>query len=58
MAGILNNYFGSVFNCSVYDFPQLSTTINVPIKITKEGVVNLTRELKKGKAPGPDGTEK
>lgn len=54
IADTLNSFFNSVFTQS-HPLPKLPSLEHaVDIEITKEGVLNLLRSLKSGKAPGPD----
>jgi hypothetical protein len=58
MCNILNNYFSSVFSCSANVFPHVPQPISIPINVTTNGVIEMIKNLKYGKAPGPDGFRK
>ena len=54
IANTLNNFFNSVFTKSspLPNLPSVDSAVD--IQIDKEGVINLLKSLKSGKAPGPD----
>ena len=62
VAGILNEYFSSVFTCENDDLPEpqqrftgSSHDLFTHMIVSKEEVCKLLQKLNPGKAPGPDG---
>jgi hypothetical protein len=54
MASVLNSFFQSVFSQSS-DMPGINFDVNFPpIVVTKNGVLKLLQDLKRGKGCGPD----
>jgi len=51
---IFNEYFQSVFSKTDSYSIALETTESCPIKVTSDGVLKLLKELKNGKASGPN----
>ena len=58
MSNNLNKYFISGFGQTADVFPHVPEPTNIQIKVTQKGVFDLIKNLKDGKAPGPDGFRK
>lgn len=57
-ANEFNSFFQSVFSNTNGSFPEYDHDSESSIRVSTDGVRKMIRDLKKGKAPGPDGIRK